>query len=237
MSGFDMLKTDRKEMLIDLVFPNRCPFCGKVIHWSSCCCESCYARAEWVNLDSVRICRRCGHYVCECDTERIYYDRCFFAASYSDENVKNAVLALKYRQSKNAAVIFSQRLYDMLKKEEHTDFDHIVPVPMNRKKLRRRGYNQSEILAERLSELLDIPVRTDLLGKRYSSETQHSRTAEERKAAAETEYFSLDKRLDGEKILLCDDIFTTGSTVNRCAELLKGIGAASVTAAVCTAVL
>ncbi|MGN1417336.1 MAG: ComF family protein [Oscillospiraceae bacterium] len=237
MSGFDMVKTDRKEMLIDLIFPNRCPFCGKVIHWSRYCCEDCYKKAEWINFDNVRICRRCGHYVCECDKEKIYCDRCFFAASYSDENVKNAVLALKYKQSKNAAVIFSQRLYELLKSESCTDIDCIVPVPMNRKKQRRRGYNQSEILAEHLSELLDSPVRTDLIGKRYSSETQHSRTAEERKAAAETEYFSLDKRLNGEKILLCDDIFTTGSTVSRCAELLKNIGASSVTAAVCAAVL
>lgn len=237
MSGFDMVKTDRKEMLIDLIFPNRCPFCGKVIHWSSYCCETCYTQAEWVNFDSVRICRRCGHYVCECGTERIYYDRCFFAASYSGESVKNAVLALKYKKSENAAVIFSQRLSELLKKEEHTDIDYIVPVPMNKKKLRKRGYNQSEILAEHLSELLDIPVRTDLIGKRYSSETQHSRTAEERKTAVITEYFSLDKKLGGEKILLCDDIFTTGSTANRCAELLKDIGASSVTAAVCAAVL
>lgn len=237
MSRFDLVKNDRKEMLIDLIFPNRCPFCGKVIHWSRYCCEDCYTQAEWINFDNVSVCRRCGHYVCECDKELIYYDRCFFAASYSDENVKNAVLALKYKQSKNAAVLFSQRLFELLKNEGYTNIDCIVPVPMNRKKQRRRGYNQAEILAGYMSELLGVPVRTDLLGKRYSLETQHSRTAEERKTAAETEYFSLDNKLNGENVLLCDDIFTTGSTVNRCAKLLKSIGATSVTTAVCAAVL
>lgn len=237
MSGFHLIKTDSKELLIDLVFPNRCPFCKSVIHWKSYCCDECFDKAEWINYDNVNICRRCGHYTCICNTENIFYDRCYSAASYSDETVRNAVLSLKYRRSENSAVIFSEHIFSLLVNEEHTDFDLIVPVPMHRKNIRRRGYNQAEIIAAHMSVLLNVPVRTDLIGKHYSAQAQHSRNAGERKAAVMTEYFSLDNRLNGEKILLCDDIFTTGSTVNRCAELLKGIGASSVTAAICAAVV
>lgn len=237
MSGFQLIKTDKKDMLTDLIFPNRCPFCGKVIHWSGYCCSDCFDRAEWIDYDKVKICRRCGHYICECDKGEIFCDSCFTSAAYTDETVRNAVLSMKYRQSENAAVIFSHQLSVLLAKETDNGFDIIVPVPMHKKNIRRRGYNQAEILAEHLSELMGIPVKNDLIGKHYSKETQHSRTAEERRAAVMSEYFALEQRLNGENVLLCDDIFTTGSTVNRCAQLLKDIGAASVTAAVCASVI
>ena len=105
---------------------------------------------------------------------------------------------------------------------------------MNRKKERKRGYNQARELAVILGKKLDIPVRDDLLVHTFSSRSQHDRSGEERRRAAREEYFpSETAELAGERILLCDDVLTTGSTMSVCAEILKNIGASHVTAAVC----
>lgn len=232
--GFDLVKTEKKEFFIDIFLPNRCPFCDKVIMWDLYCCGDCFENAEWLDVEYPDICRRCGRMICICGTGKIKYDFCYCAGAYDGKLIKNAVLALKYDHSCNAAAIFARRLAGLLRSDGRDKFDCIVPVPMNKFKQLKRGVNHSEMLADALSEELHVPVNTSLLKKRYSFHSQHSRRRAERERSVCKEYRrSSVQDLKGEKILLCDDIMTTGSTINRCAELLKEMGAAEITAAVC----
>lgn len=232
--GFDLVKTDKRDFFIDIFLPNRCPFCDKVIMWNLYCCEDCFENAEWLDAEYPDICRRCGRIICICNTGRVKYDLCYCAGAYEDRLIKNAVLSLKYSHSRNAAEIFASRLAGMLRAEGRDNFDCIVPVPMNKFKELKRGINHSEMLADALSRKIHIPVNTSLLKKRYSFHSQHSRRRAERERSVYKEYCRRSvQELIGEKILLCDDIMTTGSTINRCSELLKEMGAAEITAAVC----
>lgn len=233
MYSFKHRYSGMKYMLADIFFPNRCPFCDDVIPWTDAACDECADSVEYFD-GTVSVCRKCGRSMCVCSEESFVTDRIYSGGYYANE-LRRAVLSMKYHKNENAAEFFAEVLFSQMKHDNFTDFDYIVPVPMNIKKERRRGYNQAEYLAECIGKYIpDAQIRNDLLVRKYSRRQQHDRNAEERHESALTEYSAAEGvRLDGDKILLCDDIFTTGATVNRCADLLKIMGADSVTAAVC----
>ncbi len=234
MSGFEIRKSGMKEYLLDIFFPNKCPFCDSAIRWDLYCCDECFESAVWSDKNGYLLCPVCGRAGCVCGKEKLHFDRCVAAGIYDDYIISSAVLALKYRGDRNAAGVFSYRLCEMIEKIACEKYDYIVPVPMSNRRRRIRGYNQSELIAQALSLRMNIPVRTDLLFRKFSFLSQHKRTAEERRAASEAEYKWVGKlEIPDDRIILCDDIMTTGSTIDYCAYLLKQHGAAFVTAAVC----
>jgi ComF family protein len=110
-------------------------------------------------------------------------------------------------------------------------FDRIVPVPMHRSKLRRRGYNQAELLARALARRLGIRCEASLLAKRGDTPAQ-STLARAARAANVRHAFAASPRADGRALLLVDDVSTTGETLRACAAELLRAGAARVCAAV-----
>ncbi|MDO5111540.1 MAG: ComF family protein [Clostridia bacterium] len=104
--------------------------------------------------------------------------------------------------------------------------DAILPVPLHPKRLRRRGFNQSELLCGRLGMRYAIPVRTDILCRVRQTPTQTALGVEERKQNVQGAFAA--KGCEGLHLLLIDDVCTTGSTLSACAEALTKAGAASV---------
>ena len=100
---------------------------------------------------------------------------------------------------------------------------------MSQESYRKRGYNQAEIIAERISSVCSLPIITDSLYKNKSA-AQHTLGLSDR-IENTSAYGRGSRRLDNMKIILCDDVITTGSTLNRCAELLKELGASVIFAA------
>lgn len=104
------------------------------------------------------------------------------------------------------------------------DIDCIVPVPLHEKKKRRRGYNQSEMLAEGLSEVTGIPVSKHLIVREQETETQTRKGAYERWSNVSGVFgCSSPEAYEGKHILLVDDVMTTGSTLVSCADALSGV--------------
>ena len=99
--------------------------------------------------------------------------------------------------------------------------DFIVPVPMSKTKLRKRGFNQAEVLADALSQQLNIPICNNALVKSISFVAQHKLSATRRKSNA-SHLYSAGKNIDikGKTVIIVDDVMTTGSTINSCAEIL-----------------
>ena len=204
--------------LIDLIFPRHCCVCGEVLSRQErdICLNCLYTlpkiephhkleieQAFWGKIDIERA------------TSFIYYRK---GSPY------NALMhRLKYKDAPEVGT----RLAVMAAKELLNDgfFDgvtRIVPLPLSRKKLRQRGYNQSEYIAKGLSEVTGIPVDTRLVKRDIPNETQTHKNRDERWENVK-DIFSANTyhTLENEHILLVDDILTTGATLCSCAKTLQ----------------
>lgn len=208
--------------IADIFFPNRCPLCLDFISWDEFICSRC---ADELKPFPEEICPGCGKAECFCDT--ISYDRAF-VCFYYEGKAKNGILSLKDGHKEFG--IYTGNLLGERVADSKLEADAVVPVPMSDESYRKRRYNQAEVIAERIAEINGIPLLTDLLYKNKSA-VQHTLTKAER--LENTAAFGIKSRLktDNMKIILCDDVITTGSTMNRCAALLKEMGAAEVYAA------
>ena len=116
------------------------------------------------------------------------------------------------------------------------DFDLIVPVPMHPKKKRQRGYNQAELVAKEAARILEKEIRTDILLKIQNTKPQILLKREERLRNLEGAFKVNDNNIieknHNKRILLVDDVLTTGTTINTCARILKESGFSSVYALV-----
>lgn len=101
-------------------------------------------------------------------------------------------------------------------------YDIIIPVPISKKRLKERGYNQSELIAKQISQNMQIKIETKCLYKNKNITAQSSLNKEEREENIKDAYIIKNKeKILNKKVLLFDDIYTTGSTANECCEILK----------------
>ena len=156
-----------------------------------------------------------------------------YLGKYKDE-IRNKLLQFKFY---NKAYINEYFLEFLLKDKNICDFlksfDLIVPVPMYKDKKSRRGYNQTELFAKNLGKNLELSYEENILIKFKENKTQsllpqNERTKNVRDVFKIENYFEIKDK----KIILIDDIFTTGATIQICSKLLKKAGAASIIALV-----
>lgn len=210
-----------RRFLLDLIMPNRCAFCNKVIGWKEYCCEQCEDKIPYIDE---KLCERCGKANCICNDD-LGYDKCFSVVWY-DDFMKKAVMIYKIESPENFAAFFSDKICEILKKNNCTDFDVVTCTPMSESALRARGYNQAQELGKRIAKTLELPFDGKLLVKFDSKTSQHNLNMKSRKEYARKAFGSNDKKnVRGKSVLLCDDIITTGSTLDACGKILKSMGA------------
>ena len=141
-----------------------------------------------------------------------------------------AILLLKYGNVAPLGGWFARLLAAMVKREpQGFAADAVVPVPLDRGRLRERGYNQAELIAKPLARLLGIPFRSYLLVRTRSRPNQLRLTRRERWETVRGAYATHQTaQVDKLRLLLVDDVFTTGATLDACSTALKGAGAARV---------
>jgi ComF family protein len=142
-------------------------------------------------------------------------------------------MALKYHGRLSAAPLLGKLLAQTLTQRLGPDpADGIVPIPLHPTRMRERGFNQAIVLAQALAKRLGLPIRKDLLIRHRPTEPQAGLSRAERLANVR-EAFRLhpDPWVRLKRILLVDDVYTTGATAEACARLLKQAGASTVTAA------
>lgn len=220
-----------KAFILDIFFPNRCPFCGEAIRWDLYSCEEC--REKFIESND-KICRKCGKYKC-CCKDGLNYDMAFASFFYGSDETRRAIHDFKHIGDTNIANVTAEDAAAYMKAENIAKADMIVPVPMGKRKQKSRGYNQAELLGRCIGKILDIPVRNDILYKYDTKDEQHEHTREEREQRVRDLFCVNDKTpaINESTVLLCDDVMTTGSTINECARLLKSIGAKKVIVVVC----
>ena len=138
-----------------------------------------------------------------------------------DFTIINLIYGLKYKGYRRIGIEYGKWLGEVLVTEKMTDYDYIVPVPIHPARRRERGYNQSDFIARGVNEILKIKIIYDLLKRTKYTFSQTQLSQEERLKNMEN-VFVLNKKYDvaGCRILLTDDVLTTGSTLNNCALTL-----------------
>jgi len=154
-----------------------------------------------------------------------------FRSARSAVVAKTVVLEAIHRFKYQSALWFGNFLADLLIREaapvlRSRDWKFIVPVPLHSLKQREREFNQAEILARHLSDATNIPLNTTLLRRVTSTRTQTRLTRQQREENMRRAFAMRDgRKLSGEKIVLVDDVFTTGATTSACAKALSAAGA------------
>lgn len=216
------------KQLSKALFPNRCPVCGEVIALDAQLCDKC----KELPIIKPPFCEYCGasEIDCVCKKHKNEFKQIVAPYYYTDS------LVMAIHRFKNSDMPFlTKRLgEDMAKciEENYADisFDWITYVPLRSFHERKRGYNQSELLAQVVSEYINVGVYSLLVKVRYTG-VQHHKKAAQRAADVFGSYDVLDEyknQINGKTVLLIDDVKTTGSTLNECAKMLKIYGAKSV---------
>ena len=211
--------------LVDLFYPQRCVGCGR--RASDLLCPACFEALPDVGRP---VCGRCGMptafetFVCEeCKNLDFGFESARAPLRYEGVG-KEIVHALKYRGYTRVVDRLAAPLMVGTLDTGHR-FDAVVPVPLHHSRLRRRGFNQAELLARGVARNINAPV-SDTLQVVRRTRDQVDLSASERRENVAGAYASRG-RLRG-TILLIDDVFTTGATMSSCAESLLRAGAGEV---------
>lgn len=209
-----------------LFFPNRCEFCGEVIEFNETVCSACKDLPEI----KAPICESCGCSKSDCNCKKKKKEYKMIVAPYYYRD--RAVIAIHSFKDSDMTFLAPRFCRDIAKciNEHYADiaFDAVAYVPMRKWNQLKRGYNQSEMLARGVSEIINVPVM-DLLAKTVRTRPQKRSTARERRANVFGAFDVIDTEyVKGKTILIIDDVKTTGSTLNECSKMLKIYGAKAV---------
>ena len=135
--------------------------------------------------------------------------------------VQNLLQNLKYKGVKEVGSAVGELFgFDLKESEFYKDIDFIIPVPLHQNKLKKRGYNQSEWIAIGLSKSMNVPVNLCSLYRKSNSQTQTKKSRYKRWENVEDIFALANKDVAGKRVLLVDDVLTTGATIEACAQVL-----------------
>lgn len=217
------------EKLLGFLYPAKCPFCGKI--WSGIC-DDC--REKYPMIREPR-CKKCGKPI-QKETDEYCYD-CKKTEHYYEWGrslwlhkapVNEAIYAFKYKNRRCYGEVFARELakaYGKSLKQQKVEL--IIPIPLHKSRRRERGYNQTEIIAKYLGDYTGIEVDYASLVRKKKTNPQIRYGDKDRKKNMKNA-FALKKKINVENVVLIDDIYTTGSTIDEAARLLKKSGVTNV---------
>lgn len=218
------------EELLYLVYPRRCPVCHQIVEpKGEVICGGCRKRLQPI-LEPC--CKKCGKPV-EREEQEYCYDcakwkHCFEegrALYVYDKVMKKSIAYFKFQNRREYAKAYAEEICRCLgEKILQWGADCFVPVPIYRKKRIERGFNQAEVLAEEVSKRVGIPVDKEILVRIRRTLPQKELNEEERRKNLINAFQIGKKGVKYKKIILVDDIYTTGSTIDACTKVLKASG-------------
>lgn len=214
--------------VIDLIYPERCACCGKE---GETLCNDCKGKINFV--DPLLSCSLCGRFlgesnICgECIERERNYERGYFLFYYEGP-VREAIHSLKFHGKRSLAYKLLNLGKDRIEALKGS-FDFLIPIPITKRRLKERGFNQSYLISLGISKLTGIPVLPNSLVKVRETEDQFALDHERRKSNVRNAFgIRKAKELKGKRILIVDDLFTTGYTVMEASRTLKRASPSSI---------
>lgn len=217
-----------KEFFLSILYPRRCPLCEDIIQGKeTMICLACKKHAR--PLEEPR-CKKCSkelssderEYCYDCERNKHFYT-CGVAVFPYNKYLRRSVSQFKYHNKREYAVFYVEAMkHHCSRIIKNWEPDLIAPVPLHKSRRRRRGFNQSEILACGLGEKLGIPVVSNLIMRVRPTEPQKELNRKQRKLNLKNSFKINSYDVNLKSVLLIDDIYTTGTTIDTIAcELLK----------------
>ncbi|MBI2437102.1 MAG: ComF family protein [Candidatus Magasanikbacteria bacterium] len=208
------------KIIKDTIFPAHCFGCdteGKFV------CDDCY---RTLDLSGVFCCPVCHVHnetgrPCIACTQKIYIDRHVAITPYTEDALIGDMMhSFKYHYAEDVREVFARMIDDFFSSHA-IEVDAIIAVPLHRRRYVERGFNQSEIIAQFVARSLHIPIVHNLIRSRHTRQQAKLHRDERLKNLYNAFTIENPHELVGKRILVVDDVFTTGSTVSECAKVLK----------------
>lgn len=201
---------------LELLYPSKCPFCGHILELGEeDLCASCQETLPWTQAGEDKAVEGC--------------DICLSPAWYRD-GIRAGIHRYKFHGGQGHARLFGALMAQCLSDRWDEPVDLVTWVPLHPKRKRERGYDQAELLARRVGGLAGLPVAATLEKACATAVQSHTVGDAARRANVHGAYRTLPGiDLSGRRLLLVDDVVTSGATLSECAAALRGAGAESVT--------
>jgi len=220
--------------LLEFIYPSHCGLCGSELgREERVVCVAC-----WRDLDAISapFCSLCGislsRFAPLCPSCGLRRHRFSFARSHTlfDPGLQKIIHMLKYGRKRSLAEPLASLMAVVMSGDSRfEDMEALVPVPLHPIKLRERGYNQSELLASKLSRLTGLPVLAGALIRTVNTPSQSQLNLSQRMINVQEAFRTRTcQSVENRRIVLVDDVLTTGATVDACAAALLDAGAAEV---------
>ena len=201
-----------QEKILNLIYPQTCGICGKI--YPKSLCNKCEVRLrKQLDLNIIKE----GQ-----EIEDKYFNELMYIFKYEGE-IRRLIIDYKFNDKSYIYLTFvnfllkNEKIFENIKK-----YDKIITVPISKKRLKTRGYNQSYLIAKEIAKRTNLELVNNCLIKTKNIVEQSKLNKEERKQNIQGVYELKNKKLvKNKKILLIDDIYTTGSTVNECSKILS----------------
>ncbi|MDQ1855445.1 ComF family protein [Chryseobacterium sp. WLY505] len=204
-------------MILEVLFPNRCIHCNRIIDPELLVCDLCFSQIHFTHYNYFE-----NNPIKEKCSLLFPVENAFALIQFEKEGLSRKIIHdLKYRNREKTGKILADWTTDRLDfRDENPDL--LVSVPLHPRKLRERGYNQLHLFTETLSEFYDIPFDHELVKRNHYSKAQALKDKKHRLES--THMFSITQSITGKHILLIDDVFTTGNTVSSIAWKILNAG-------------
>lgn len=216
-------------LLIELLFPRRCPVCDKPVDkLGRYLCSKCQKQIRYVEAP---FCLKCGkglkeeayEYCEDCTNADHIFDR--GRALYEYNTVKEAIYRLKYENRREYAEFFGKQIARKLGEEiKSWNPDAIVPVPLHKDREKSRGYNQAALIAKAFGRELNIQVLENFIYREKATVPQKELKGKERQNNLKNAFKIGRNDVKLKTIIVVDDVYTTGTTMDEMAQCLKNAG-------------
>ena len=220
------------DLFLELIFPRRCAVCDCVLAWGQKeICEECRPRLQYSDGN---VCLKCGkpvkqeeEYCYDCRKNTHYFKQ--GASLFTYEYIRASLYKFKYSGRKEYAGFYGKQMaYRMEEKRRLWKPEALVPVPIHRKKLRKRGYNQAELIARELAEYWKIPVISNLVVRCKNTRPMKEVVGTDRQNNLKKAFKLGVNDVKLNTIIIIDDIYTTGSTIDAVSKICLEAGISNI---------